>query len=618
MRQTIKRYVLALDDTLLLTVYAACWMLALFAPSSNQLGLATVGRVLSAVALAIVALLWIAQSTSRLGWRLRDIGVVFVVLVAVFEAYQSLIRSVALLDLLQTLELAAIFVTSACLCARRPQPLFLITLLMLVAATAIAWRWRYPLFPTLDPVVLSEITVLAFLAMLPWLAVRVFRPWGRRYHWFILGVALLLVVLDAAGAIPGHSNWNLALSKSLSAETRQVMASILREGWLVGCGPGHYEWLFRASMPEEFASQIAMAPGALMVLIERGAIGLVALLAFAAAALWRFRPGSWVAGDERVLDLGRPLRWFAAFVFLLFFATPALRSTFGQIVLWSLFGMLRGWSSEAVPAAGLLVSEKGSNATMELSAGGEQARRWYRPFLVVAALLAGIGLVLFHVRPLVGAVYRRCPPNMSLSDPAFLDRIDLARWWWPYDPHTHELEAAHYRAKANIGQSLSRVEIERVTLAYERMIRSNPYDPMNHHALARWKLVLGDIKRAIEATRRGLAYCPASFELQYFLAGCYRRLDNVELARAEYLRAHQLKPRSTPVLLNLAYLELGQGNAAEARRYLQLAHQILPDDRAVDALIRAIETGQTSQTLDQSNKESDSKHNLSPAPKDMR
>jgi hypothetical protein len=607
MRKTIKHYLLASDDTALLALYAACWLLAFFTHSDNQLGLLTAGHVLSAVAATLVALLWIVRPSARLGGRWRDIWVAVVVLIAAFEAYRSPIRSTALLDLLQTLEMAAIFITAAYLCARRPQPFFLITLLMLAGATAISWRWQRPLFPTLDPILLCEITALVFLAVLPWLAVGLFRTWERWYHWLVLAAAVAVAALEAAGGLAGRSNWFQSLSASLSAEARQVMASILSESWLVGCGPGHYEWLFRASMPEEFAGQVAMAPTALLVLIEGGAVGLAAMLAFGLAMLWRFRPGRWAVNNEAVLDLARPLRWVAAFVFLFFLATPVLRSTFGQIVLWSLLGMLRAWSSERCPAAVSLVAKRPDEKVAPSAGSAEPSWKWQQSFLVVGTILAGIGLVAFHIRPLVGAVYRRCPPNILLSDPGFLDRIELARWWWPYESRTHELEAAHYRAKANAGQSLSNVEIKAATLAYERMIRSNPYDPMSHATLARWEMARGNSQKAIEVARRGLVYCPASFELQYLLAGCYRRLDNVNQTKAEYLRAHQTRPRSTPVLLNLADLELRQGNTRAAQHYLRLARQILPNDRAIDALLKAIGTGQTKGILDQLEKDTDSR-----------
>jgi len=108
--------------------------------------------------------------------------------------------------------------------------------------------------------------------------------------------------------------------------------------------------------------------------------------------------------------------------------------------------------------------------------------------------------------------------------------------------------------------------------------------------------------------------CPASFELQYFLAGSYRRLDDTSQAKAEYRRAHQMKPRSAPVLLNLAFLELRQGNAREAQRYLELARQILPNDRAIGELLQAIATGQATRILAEFQKSTDPDSSPSPVP----
>jgi len=302
--------------------------------------------------------------------------------------------------------------------------------------------------------------------------------------------------------------------------------------------------------------------------------------------------------------LAQPLRWVAVFVFLIFLATPVLRSGFGQIILWSLFGMLRPWSSARRPAAASLLGTEQPNEGAARATVVEPPGGWLPSFLIIGALLAGIGLVIYDVRPLVGAIYRRRPPNLPMSDPAFLDRIETARWWWPHDPRTHGLEAAYYRAKAQTGP-LSRVEIQAVTLAYERMIRANPYDPRSHTVLAKWYEAVGDTKRAIDSLRRGLAYCPASFELQYFLAGLYRRSGNPDSAKREYQRAHQLRPLFKPVLLNLAFLELRSGNVPGTVHYLQLARQIPPPDRAIEEMLTQIERGRIQEILDQLGKDVD-------------
>jgi hypothetical protein len=597
MRQKIKHYVLALDDTALLTLYAACWLLALFAPADNQVGLATVGHVLSALAVMLVALFWIARPAFRPGWRWRDGWLIAIVLLAVFEAYHAVIRQAAVLDLLHTLELAAIFLTATYLCARRPQPLFVVTGLLLLAATGIAWRWRQPLFPSLDPVTLAQITAVMLLALLPWLAVRRLRGWRRWYHWVVLLAAGALLVLDAVSGWGGRSDRIRSLAGSLPAETRQMLGSILHDSWLLGCGPGNYEWLFRAGIPEEFAGQTATLPGLIVLLAESGVLGLVVMLGFGLATIWRFRPGPWAAHHEEVLDLARTFRWATAFVFLLFLATPGLRSFFGQIVLWSLFGIMRAWSSRESPAAVWLVAG-GTDEAVVRSVTVESRSRWQQPFLVIGAVLAGIGLVLVQIRPVIGKLYQR-PGGMDRSDAAYLDRLETSLWWWPYDPRTYELEAVHYRAKANAGLALSTVEIKAVALAYEQMVRANPYNPGAHHALARWHTLLGDVDQAVEATRRGLSYCPASFELQYLLAGSYRRLGNIALARNAYERARLLRPHSLPVLRHLAALELRLGNTRQAQRWLKMAQQVAPNDPALRAMLEAIAAGRSADAVEQ-------------------
>jgi len=612
MRQKIKHYVLALDDTALLTLYAACWLLALFAPANNEIGLATVGRVLSAAAAMLVALFWIARPAFRPGWRWRDGWLIGIVLLAVLEARQSAIRQAAFLDLLQTLELAAVFLTATYLCARRPQPLFAVTGLLFVAATAIVWRWRQPMFPSADPVALAEVAAVTLLALLPWLAVRRLVGWRRWYHWVVLLAAVGLLALGAVGGWGGRGGGIRSLAAGVPAETRQMLSSILSDSWLLGSGPGHYEWLFRARIPEEFGGQIAVLPGALLLLAERGVLGLVLMLGFGLAMIGRFRPGPWAAHHAEVLDLARTFRWAAAFVFLLFLATPALRSLFGQIVLWSLLGIMRAWSSREGTAA-VWLAAGGTDETVVRSATIESHSRWQRPFLVIGAVLAGIGLALFQVRPLIGRLCQR-PSGTDRSDAAYLDRLETSLWWWPYDPRTYELEAVHYRAKTNAGLALSTVEIKAVALAYEQAIRANPYNPDAHHTLARWDSLLGDVNGAVEATRRGLSYCPASFELQYMLAGSYRRLGNVALARDAYERAHLLRPHSLPVLRNLASLELRLGNTRQAQRWLQMAHQIAPDDRTVSAMLEAIAAGRTAEAVEQLEKGtlSDSDKSLRP------
>jgi len=617
MRQKLKRYILALDDTALLVLYAACWLLALFAPSSNQLALVTSGRVLSAIAATMVVLFWINRPSFRLGWRWRDVWVVLLVGVAVWEACGATIRSVAFLDLLQRLELVALFVTAAYLCSRRPQPLFLTTVLLLAGATAFMWRWRAPLFPAFDPIVLAGITALTLLAVLPWLAVRWCRAWHRRYHWVVLVAALGLGTVQAATALAGNRDWLRSLPGILPAQTRQVVATILQDSWVTGCGAGHYEWLFRAQMPEDYAGEIATVPGALLFLVERGALGLGALILFGLGMLWRFRPGSWAAHHEEVMGLARPLRWVAAYVFVLFLATPALRSPLGEVILWSLLGMMRAWSSRHRPAAVWLVVQRPDEEVVR-SVTVEQQRRWRQAFLTFGALLGGIALIFLHVRPLVGAFYRRFPREMTLNDAAYLDRLDLAQWWWPDDPRTDKLEAMHYRAKADAGKSLVRTEIEAVNQAYERMIQANPYDPLSYNTLATWYALQGDTKRAVEVTRRGLSDCPGSFELQYSLAGWYKRLGNLALARDAYERARLLRPHSLPVLRNLVELELRLGNTRQAKQYLQKALQIAPNDRGLNLMLEAIHSGQTAKILEQFDAGDKAEAAPSPASKDSR
>ncbi len=127
MRQKIKRYILALDDTALLALYAACWAPALFAPSNSQIAWVTLGHILSAVAVMLVVLFWIHRPSFRLGWRVRDAWPALVVVVAVVEACQAPIRTVATLDLLRTLEMAAVFVWqhgAAALCPHKNTALF--------------------------------------------------------------------------------------------------------------------------------------------------------------------------------------------------------------------------------------------------------------------------------------------------------------------------------------------------------------------------------------------------------------------------------------------------------------------------------------------------------------
>ena len=614
MRQRIKHYVLALDDTALLALYAACWLLALFAPTDEQLALATARRVLSAVAATVVFVLWIGRPALRLGWRWRDIWLLLLVGLAVVQANRSPIRHVAFLHLLQTLELAAIYVTAAYLCSRRPQPLFLTTALLMVAATAAVWQGprlispalgavslaelRARLFPSLDLVRLAGITGLILLAALPWLAVRQVRTWRHWYQWVVFGAAAALVALEVAGGWAGRGSWVLSQFETLPAETRNVIISLAEHSWVLGCGPGHYEWVFRAQMPEEFAGQIASVSGSLRLFAEGGVVGFAAMLGFGLAMLWHFRPGPWAIHHGAILGLARPLRWVSAYALLTFLATPSLSSPFGQTILWSLLGMLRAWSSRERPAAVSLVVERPEQELIRASAV-EPTWRWRQAFLLVGVLLGGIGLVVLHLRPWIATRWRHRPAGIARSDAAYLERLELARLWWPHDPRTHELEAIHYRAKANAGQRLSLVEIEAVTIAYERMIRSNPYDPFSHHALARWYVVQGKREQAVEVTERGLTYCPASFDLQYLLARIYRDLGNLTLARRAYDQARLLRPQSLHVLLNLADLELRLGNVRRAQRYLKMAHQLAPDDRTVSALLEAIRTGKTNLLLDQ-------------------
>ncbi|MBM3335885.1 hypothetical protein FJY63_14595, partial [Candidatus Sumerlaeota bacterium] len=265
------------------------------------------------------------------------------------------------------------------------------------------------------------------------------------------------------------------------------------------------------------------------------------------------------------------------------------------ILLWSLLGINRACGSLRGLAALKLTFEQSDYEPAQLDAVGRQRLQLRQDFLLVATIVVGIGLVVFHFRPLAGALYLRCPKGMNVGDPRYFDRLDSARSWWPYSPRVYEIEAAHYRAKANAAQALSQADVRAITRAYEQMIRANPYDPMSHLLAAQWDIERRNIKQAIETLRRGLSLCPASFEMEYSLAAYYRQLKSYTLALRAYERARSLRPDSLPVLRNLISLELEVGEPAEARRWLQIARQIAPDDPGLKATSEAVATGRGSE-----------------------
>jgi len=599
MGEKLRAFLSESDDALILFFYAACWLLAFFSPPGEWSGPAAAGGVLATAALVLAVVSWVRRPESRPGWKLRDVSLLFLLALAAIETRYAPIRRLVWFDLLQTLELAALFVVSVYLCVRRPQVLFLVVSLISIVAAAVAWKWGATFFRDADPRALGGAASLSALAALPWLFPRFLRSrrWLRPYGWMVAAAALFLLfaVAGSGGATGGFGFRAVA---DIPSEARQVVGDLLRSSWLLGCGPGHYEWFYRAVTPAGFATRSGPLPGGVLVVVERGVLGLSAILLFAAAMMWRFRAGPWAEKNREIIAAARLFRWPALYGLVLFLAAPVFASLFCKVFVWSFLGILRGWSSDRPPAAvGLLGAPAGAEPS---SAVPPSSWRWREIFLVIGTLVAGAGLVFLHVRPWAASVLRRRPAAMALDDPAYLKRLELAVSFWPHDPRTYELEAVHYRAMANRGKPLTRAQVKAVTRAYERMVVANPYDPLSHHALARWFILQGDLRRAVGAAERGLRYCPASFELQYLLASCWRGLGEMHSALAAYRRAMELKPRSSPVLLNLALLELRLGHSDLARRYLLLAQQVLPGDRAIEATLEAIRSGRIEPLLERS------------------
>lgn len=578
----IASFVRALDDTLLLALYAVCWAVAILAPSTDQIGPHTAGFLAATGGAILVLCIWILRPAFRPGFRLRDFWLVLLVVLTVITATRAPIRHRALFEVFGMLRLAALYLIAMHLCLRRPQPLFAVTLLLMGSAIAVAVRLQPAPTPTPDAWLLGAVTAVSLLSFAPWLAPRKMSAVRRWYGRFVAGTAALVLVLLASGVVPGHANIVDASQRAIPGETRDVISKIVPKSPWLGCGPAQYRPIFQATVPEEFAEQSDALPGIVILTIERGVLGLVALLAFALSALWRFRPGPWAEHHREVLELARPLRWAALFVFVLTLALPAFQGILGQTIAWSLFGMLRAWSSRARPAAVALVTGKPDTATVA-SPGFAGPSQWTlrQTISLLVVVVGGIALAVTELRPWIAVQYRRRPKGVQLQDAAYLARLESSLAWWPHFPRTHEMVAVHYGSRVNAGVPLSSAEVDAVTRAYRRMIRANPYDPIAHNKLAIWHIkrnrVLGKgLDEAVRAVKRGIAYCPGSFELRYLLARLQGDLGDIEMARVTYQKARQLRPRSRQVLEQLIRLARRVGDRREAEHYEALLQQLEP------------------------------------------
>ncbi|MCX8036098.1 MAG: hypothetical protein N3D11_03380 [Candidatus Sumerlaeia bacterium] len=573
-------------------------MLAFFSADSVQPNLTAAGGVAATAAATAALAVWIRRPDIRPGWHLSDIGLVLLLVSAAVSVYRARIRFAAELELHHLLECAGLFITATYLTARRPQPLFLLTIFLLGAAAAApgflskrGFSLPDAALPPFPWTTLAAVCALTTLAVAPWLA----GPWLRRacrwYHWLVLAAALGLAGFAATGGIWTRDRvLSRAAAQVPPHQSRQVIGELLKESWAWGCGPAGYAWIFRARMPAEFHEEIAELPPALLWLVEYGALGSAAFLFFILAALGPIRAGPWAKDFFAVIALARPLRWTAACVFCLWTLTPAMRTPFGQVILWSLLGMLRGWSSDRPVAPAALVAGKEPPTVFAAGAGKAAPVPGLRQFLLTfGVLLLGIGLTVVHLRPVIAAHYRALPKTLRPSDVAWLERLELAAVWWPADPQTYQLQAMHYRAKADAGYVLPNAEIEAITRAYEHRIRANPYDPLSHSTLALWHVARGDLDKAVEVTRRGIAYCPGVFELQYTLGAWLRRQNRLPQARDAFEQARLLRPLALPVLCNLIEIEAEMGNFPQARQWLRQALQIAPHDATLQRLGQRLE-----------------------------
>jgi tetratricopeptide (TPR) repeat protein len=629
----------SLEDTLLLTLFAAVWLITFFTVGPDQTGLAALGRVLSVVGLCAVFILWSFRPALRPGWRPRDLTLVLLAAVIIVEDLSAPIRNAAMLDLLFTLELAAMFVIALHLAMNRPQPLLAITVALLALTLAVAAfhkplnRFMLALWPPPAPAAragaagaqflasisalrLGEIAFLAALAALPWFAPQRLRPYRLRYQWLMLAAIGLVLILEATGVMRSDGNWVRRIQLAFPYETRHFILQALPNAWLIGFGPDHYEWLFAANLPSYYAGQMALVPGGVILLLERGLIGFAAFAAFAVAMLWTFRPGPWGRRHADVLEMAQPLRLAAVYVLFLYLFTPALRSGFGAMAVWILLAIVRSWSSgrphkavalvtnapasEATPplsdanapaldaasaASGIDAPAPDVQPAARVSSGGQWTAR--QVFAVVGTLLLGLGLTAFHLAPWVARLYRpNALPEKRTPGPELLARLDTARLIWPYDPRTDALRGAWFRAQPNMGRNPDYVDA--ATQSYRRMIYLNPYDPLGYVSLALWYYVRNDFEGAADVIRNGLQYAPANLLLQFWLARLQRILGRSDQALETLERIYQMHPREIRVLRELADIYIEQFNYREAETRLRLVLQIAPENKEAREKLEAI------------------------------
>ncbi len=208
---------------------------------------------------------------------------------------------------------------------------------------------------------------------------------------------------------------------------------------------------------------------------------------------------------------------------------------------------------------------------------GEWSRFWGRVILLIALL------AIFSIN---WSGYRPSPEKWHFD--LALAYTDAGEWDEAEREYreTVRISPDHYRAYNNLGNiALGRGRFGEAESYYLEALRIEPRLPEVHTNLGNILLRRGELEKAIERYRRALDLRPDQVEAHNNLGLALSRLGKLEEAVASYREALSYRPSNVPSLAGLAEILWLTGHFDEARRHLEAAARLAPDDAQVRQLI---------------------------------
>lgn len=129
---------------------------------------------------------------------------------------------------------------------------------------------------------------------------------------------------------------------------------------------------------------------------------------------------------------------------------------------------------------------------------------------------------------------------------------------------------------------MSRESVRDAYPFFEKYCQEKPGDPRGHLALGSAYFYGSDLDLAGKELRGVESYPQTSATAHYFLARIADRKGNLSAAKAELLRALQIRPQFADALAELGHIELKQKDYPAAQKALDKAIEITPDNYAAN------------------------------------